>query len=151
MQDKKEDGGDGSHLETRSKVFGGEDFDGLLCSLEGNEGYGRGDYFCVGHDFPSYLEALQLCNSRTGISDAYQDYQTSRSDLSPEEIRQENEDFIDLVDCLRHVGWTISDLRPDENGLLNPGDEFAGPDGGIVNDDIRDCVSEIALAREDEE
>ncbi len=100
---------------------------------------------------PSYLEALQLCNSRTGISDAYQDYQTSRSDLSPEEIRQENEDFIDLVDCLRHVGWTISDLRPDENGLLNPGDEFAGPDGGIVNDDIRDCVSEIALAREDEE
>ena len=100
---------------------------------------------------PSYLEALQLCNSRTGISDAYQDFETSRSDLSPEDIRQENEDFIDLVDCLRRVGWTVSDLRPDELGLLNPGDEFAGPDGGFVTDDIRDCASEIALAREDEE
>ncbi len=100
---------------------------------------------------PAYLEALQLCNSRTGISDAYQDYQTSRSGLSPEEIRQENEDFIDLVDCLRRLGWSVSDLRPDEDGLLNPGDEFAGPDGGIVTDDIRDCASEIALAAETEE
>ncbi len=100
---------------------------------------------------PAYLEALQLCNSRTGISDAYQDYETSRSGLSPEEIRQENEDFIALVDCLRRLGWSVSDLRPDEDGLLNPGDEFTGPDGGIVTDDIRDCASEISLAAETEE
>ena len=100
---------------------------------------------------PGYLEALQLCNSRTGISDAYQDYQTSRSDLAPDVIRQENEDFLDLVDCLRGLGWQISDLRPDADGFLQAGDEFAGPDGGFVTDDIRDCVSEIALAREDGE
>ncbi|MDG1464647.1 MAG: hypothetical protein P8Q20_06095 [Acidimicrobiales bacterium] len=100
---------------------------------------------------PAYLQALQLCNSRTGISDAYQSYETSRSDLSPEEIRQENQNFIDLVDCLRGLGWLVGDLRPDEDGLLNPGDEFVGPDGGIVSDDIRDCASEIALAAETEE
>ena len=55
----------------RSKVFGGEDFDGLLCSLEGNEGYGRGDYFCVGHDFPSYLEALDRVDALWKDQDAW--------------------------------------------------------------------------------
>ncbi|MDG2428743.1 MAG: hypothetical protein P8M16_10000 [Acidimicrobiales bacterium] len=100
---------------------------------------------------PAYLQALGLCNSKTGVADAFQSYETSRSDLSPEEIREENEGFIDLVDCLRGMGWTIGDLRPDEKGLLNPGDEFAGPDGGIVADDIRDCVSQISLAGQNEE
>ena len=100
---------------------------------------------------PAYLEALQLCNSRTGISDAYQDYETSYSDLSPEEIQEENRGFIDLVDCLRGLGWSVSELRPNEDGLLNPGDEFVGPDGRIVTEDIRDCASEIALAAETEE
>ncbi|CAI0454189.1 unnamed protein product [Linum tenue] len=40
----------------RSGVFGGNSYDELLGSLEGNEGYGRGDYFLVGKDFPSYIE-----------------------------------------------------------------------------------------------
>ncbi|KAK4258681.1 hypothetical protein QN277_005104 [Acacia crassicarpa] len=31
----------------------------LLESLEGNSGYGRGDYFLVGHDFPSYMDAQE--------------------------------------------------------------------------------------------
>ena len=77
----------------------------------------------------------------------YQEFQTSRAELTPDEIRQENEDFIELADCLRKRGWTVGELRPDEAGLLNPGDEFSGPDGQIVTDDIRDCVSEISLAR----
>tara|TARA_B110000438_G_scaffold277502_1_gene300187 strand:- start:3959 stop:4531 length:573 start_codon:yes stop_codon:yes gene_type:complete len=100
---------------------------------------------------PAYLQALGLCNSKTGVAEAFQGYETSRSDLSPEEIREENEGFIDLVDCLRGMGWTIGDLRPDEKGLLNPGDEFAGPDGGIVADDIRDCASQISLDGQNEE
>lgn len=40
----------------RSMVFGSYNYDDLLGSLEGNEGYGRADYFLVGHDFPSYIE-----------------------------------------------------------------------------------------------
>ena len=39
----------------KSGVFG--DFSELLGSLEGNEGFGRGDYFLVGADFPSYIDA----------------------------------------------------------------------------------------------
>ncbi|GKV07990.1 hypothetical protein SLEP1_g19684 [Rubroshorea leprosula] len=41
----------------RSGVFGSYDYKPLLESLEGNSGYGRGDYFLVGHDFPTYMDA----------------------------------------------------------------------------------------------
>lgn len=41
----------------KSGILGDFDYEPLLDSLEGNSGFGRGDYFLVGHDFPSYLEA----------------------------------------------------------------------------------------------
>jgi starch phosphorylase len=51
----------------RSKVFGDYDYEPLLDSLEGNSGYGRGDYFLVGVDFPGYIEAQKE------VDIAYQD------------------------------------------------------------------------------
>ena len=44
----------------RSGAFGSDEdveYNALLGSLEGNEGFGCGDYFLVGHDFASYLDA----------------------------------------------------------------------------------------------
>lgn len=44
----------------RSGVFGPYNYDELMGSLEGNEGYGRADYFLVvGKDFPSYIECQE--------------------------------------------------------------------------------------------
>ncbi|XP_043713546.1 alpha-glucan phosphorylase, H isozyme [Telopea speciosissima] len=51
----------------RSGAFGSYDYNPLLESLEGNSGYGRGDYFLVGHDFPSYMEA------QAKVDEAYKD------------------------------------------------------------------------------
>ncbi|KAI4383881.1 hypothetical protein MLD38_009673 [Melastoma candidum] len=51
----------------RSGAFGTYDYNLLLDSLEGNTGYGRGDYFLVGHDFPSYMEAQER------VDEAYKD------------------------------------------------------------------------------
>ncbi|KAJ8749796.1 hypothetical protein K2173_012347 [Erythroxylum novogranatense] len=51
----------------RSGAFGKYDYGPLLDSLEGNTGYGRGDYFLVGYDFPSYLDAQEK------VDDAYKD------------------------------------------------------------------------------
>lgn len=51
----------------RSGVFGTFNYDELLGSLEGNEGFGRGDYFLVGKDFPSYIE----CQEK--VDEAYRD------------------------------------------------------------------------------
>ncbi|GAV65707.1 Phosphorylase domain-containing protein [Cephalotus follicularis] len=51
----------------RSGVFGPYNYDELIGSLEGNEGFGRADYFLVGKDFPSYLE----CQEK--VDEAYRD------------------------------------------------------------------------------
>ncbi|KAI3869209.1 hypothetical protein MKX03_021435 [Papaver bracteatum] len=51
----------------RSGVFGSNNYDELMGSLEGNKGYGRGDYFLVGKDFPSYIE----CQDK--VDEAYKD------------------------------------------------------------------------------
>ncbi|XP_039132132.1 alpha-glucan phosphorylase, H isozyme [Dioscorea cayenensis subsp. rotundata] len=51
----------------RSGAFGSYDYNPLLDSLEGNSGYGRGDYFLVGHDFPSYMDA------QAQVDEAYKD------------------------------------------------------------------------------
>ncbi|MQM00216.1 hypothetical protein Taro_032938 [Colocasia esculenta] len=54
----------------RSGAFGGYDYNPLLDSLEGDTGYGRGDYFLVGHDFPSYIDA------QARVDEAYKDRRT---------------------------------------------------------------------------
>ncbi|WOK99663.1 alpha-1,4 glucan phosphorylase L isozyme, chloroplastic/amyloplastic [Canna indica] len=51
----------------RSGVFGPYNYEELMGSLEGNEGFGRADYFLVGKDFPSYLE----CQEK--VDEAYRD------------------------------------------------------------------------------
>ncbi|CAL0335026.1 unnamed protein product [Lupinus luteus] len=51
----------------RSGVFGSYDYNPLLDSLEGDSGYGRGDYFLVGYDFPSYMDAQER------VDEAYRD------------------------------------------------------------------------------
>ncbi|BBH00256.1 Glycosyl transferase, family 35 [Prunus dulcis] len=51
----------------RSGVFGSFNYDELIGSLEGNEGFGRADYFLVGKDFPSYIE----CQEK--VDEAYRD------------------------------------------------------------------------------
>ena len=55
----------------RSGVFGPYNYDELMGSLEGNEGFGRADYFLVGKDFPSYIE----CQDK--VDEAYRDQKVS--------------------------------------------------------------------------
>lgn len=55
----------------RSGIFGSQNYDELLGSLEGDEGFGRGDYFLVGKDFPSYIE----CQEK--VDEAYRDQRVS--------------------------------------------------------------------------
>lgn len=57
----------------RSGVFGPYNYEKLMGSLEGNEGYGRADYFLVGKDFPSYIE----CQEK--VDEAYRDQKVSNN------------------------------------------------------------------------
>ncbi|KAJ6926849.1 hypothetical protein NC651_011064 [Populus alba x Populus x berolinensis] len=54
----------------KSGVFGPCNYDELIGSLEGNEGFGRADYFLVGKDFPSYIECQEE------VDKAYHDQKT---------------------------------------------------------------------------
>ena len=93
---------------------------------------------------PQYLQALVLCNSRTNIASTFQEFQESRNEMTPDEIREQNEQTIALGECLNRKGWNVGNLSPDENGLLNPS-QFESPDGSINTDDIRSCASELSL------
>ena len=88
-----------------------------------------------------------MCNSRTNIASTFQEFQESRNELTPEEIREQNEQTIALGECLKGKGWNVGDLAPDENGLLNPS-QFQSPDGSVNTDDIRSCASELSLESE---
>jgi len=93
----------------RSGVFGDDEhtmdeFDQLMGSLEGNEGFGRADYFCVGYDFPSYLDALQAADemyrdekawARASIINAA----TSGKFSSDRTIRQYASEIWDIKPC----------------------------------------------------
>tara|TARA_Y100000748_G_scaffold12849_1_gene10465 strand:+ start:63 stop:875 length:813 start_codon:yes stop_codon:yes gene_type:complete len=93
---------------------------------------------------PDYLQALVLCNSRTNIASTFQEFQESRNEMTPDEIKEQNEQTIALGECLNRKGWDVGDLSPDQNGLLNPS-QFQSPDGSINTDDIRSCASELSL------
>ena len=95
---------------------------------------------------PEYIQALTLCAAQSGIVDAMQEFQSSRVGRTPEQIREDNEQFIELADCLRGKGWTVSDPIPDADGSLGPGEDFSGPDGDLAIGDIRDCISERNLS-----
>ena len=95
---------------------------------------------------PEYIQALTLCAAQSGIVDAMQEFQSSRVGRTPEQIREDNEQFIELAACLRGKGWTVSDPIPDADGALGPGEDFSGPDGDLAIGDIRDCISERNLS-----
>ena len=126
-----------------------EEFNGCLAD-EGVEFIGRPDAAKGPEDpvnQPAYIQALTSCAGKSGIVDAMQEFQASRVGRTPDQIREDNEQFIAMAGCLRSKGWTVSDPVPDENGSLGPGEAFTGPDGDLDMDDIRACISENNLAR----
>jgi starch phosphorylase len=79
--------------------------DCVLGSLEGNEGFGTGDYFLVGYDFPSFIEAM------SNVDEAYKNrelwarmsiIQTSMSGKfsSDRTIRAYAEEIWEITHCI---------------------------------------------------
>ena len=92
---------------------------------------------------PAYLDAVRTCAARTDIVAVLQEVQATRSSLTPEEVEQRNEVFIDLRDCLIDRGWTV-ETRTSEIGLLEP-TVFQNADGVLDERDINQCLSEQQL------
>jgi hypothetical protein len=85
---------------------------------------------------PSYGQALGSCAASTQII-AKMQAADDTSDLTAEEIEEQNRNFTIFVDCLTGRGWTIPPLTPDENGVLQPpyvelAQTWQTPDGGSI-------------------
>ena len=92
---------------------------------------------------PAYRDAVSTCAARTDIINILAEVQATRADLTPAEVEERNEVFVELADCLEDKGWTV-ETRTSEIGLLEPV-VFEGPDGTLNERDIDQCVSELNI------
>lgn len=92
---------------------------------------------------PAYAEAVSTCAARTDIVNVLAEMQATRADLTPEQVKERNQAFIDLRDCLVDKGWTI-ETSTSEIGLLEP-TVFQNADGVLDDRDIDQCVSELNI------
>jgi hypothetical protein len=92
---------------------------------------------------PAYLDTVRTCAARTDIINILAEVQATRANLTPDEVKQRNEVFIGLRDCLENRGWTI-ETTTSEIGLLEP-KVFQNADGVLDERDINQCVSELNI------
>ncbi len=92
---------------------------------------------------PAYAEAVSTCAARSDIVNILAEVQATRADLTPDEVKERNEAFIELRDCLVDKGWTI-ETSTSEIGLLEP-KVFQNADGELDERDIDQCVSELNI------
>ena len=103
---------------------------------------------------PDYLTALGTCASKSNIIQALQNVQKAEDAMTPAEIEERNEQYLDWRECMIGKGWGIPEPKPDEKGRLfsfsgaaqGGGPQFDPPAGESLLDseDFSDCVEEAA-------
>jgi len=88
----------------------------------------------------AYRDTVITCAARTDIVSILQEVQSTRANLTPEQVEQRNEVFIGLRDCLEDKGWTV-ETTTSEIGLLEPA-VFQNAEGELDERDINQCLSE---------
>jgi hypothetical protein len=92
---------------------------------------------------PEYVKLLQKCASRSGIIEVFEEFQSVRENLTPEQVEERNEGFKALQPCLEKRGWTI-ETSTSEIGLIEP-TTFQGPNGSIDERDVQQCAAESGI------
>jgi hypothetical protein len=100
----------------------------------------------------SYIDALVACAARSQIQERLAEADAAQADLTPEEIEDQNRQFIAFRDCMVGRGWGIPDPVPNEQGLLFGGfgstTSWVAPPGESLasSDDIGECTSEAGVS-----
>ncbi|MBS1264572.1 MAG: hypothetical protein MAG471_00397 [Acidimicrobiaceae bacterium] len=94
---------------------------------------------------PGYVAAVERCNAESGVADAVEEFRASREERSPEQVRENNEQLLAVVACLRNRGWDVDEPTPDETGALSPRTLFRDAAEEVDGADIRECASEANL------
>lgn len=97
---------------------------------------------------PNYVKALQTCAARSNIVQALQEMQSAQANLTPDQIEEQNQQYLAWRDCMVDRGWKIPEPKPDADGrLLSFGPnapQIEGPNGADLFDseDFQACVSQ---------
>ncbi|MEM8706350.1 MAG: hypothetical protein AAGE98_07830 [Actinomycetota bacterium] len=98
-----------------------------------------------------YIDALIACAARSQIQERLADADAAQQDLSPEEVEEQNRQYLEFRDCMIGRGWDIPDPVPNEVGLLFPGfgaaAAWSGPPGEDIatTDDVGECTAQADI------
>jgi hypothetical protein len=104
---------------------------------------------------PDYIKSLTTCAAQSHIVQALKDEQASQANLTPAQIKTQNEGFLRWRDCMIGRGWTIPVPKPDSQGRLfsfsgggGNGPQLTPPPGQdpLTSSDIRDCAAQTQQA-----
>jgi len=76
---------------------------------------------------PSYLKSLTTCAAQSHILQALKSEQSAQDNLTPAQVKSENQDYLKFRKCMIARGWTIPTPTPNSKGLLF---SFGGTGGG---------------------
>jgi hypothetical protein len=103
---------------------------------------------------PDYLTALGTCASKSNIIQALQNVQKAEDEMTPADIEERNEQYLDWRECMIGKGWGIPEPKPDEKGRLfsfsgaaqGGGPQFDPPAGESLldSDDFSACIEEVS-------
>ena len=89
-----------------------------------------------------YINALQICDTQSGMSSMQNEFAESRSERTPEQIKEQNMAILETLECLRSKGWNFEDPLPDENGALNLR-SLRNQDDEFNFTEARDCMTSL--------
>ena len=76
---------------------------------------------------PSYLKSLEQCAAQSNILQALKAEQSAQDNLTPTQVKKENQDYLKWRKCMVGRGWGIPTPTPNSKGLLF---SFGGTGGG---------------------
>jgi hypothetical protein len=76
---------------------------------------------------PTYIKNLTTCAAKSNILQALKNAQSAQDNLTPAQIKKENEGYLAWRTCMVGRGWGIPKPTPDSRGLLF---SFGGGGGG---------------------
>lgn len=102
---------------------------------------------------PDYLSVLGTCASKSNIIQALQDVQKAQDEMTPAEIKDQNEGYLKWRECMIGLGWGMPEPKPDSKGrLFSFGGAGSGPpafkpppgEDIMGSDDYQECIQQVS-------
>jgi hypothetical protein len=99
---------------------------------------------------PGYIKGLSTCAARSNIVKALKDVQTAQDNLTPAQVKTQNQAYLKWRDCMIARGWGIPTPKPDSKGRLfsfgstSGPPQFTPPPGQDIlsSKDVSDCAAQ---------